>query len=205
MNQGFVVQEKLCRRCRKLKPMSEFYRHRGKLDGRQTYCKACHNQVSVRNKQKLAAQKEKTCRTCGETKLIAHFQRSGTRRRAHCIECMRHKRTTAAAKESNKNRKTCATCGRSKALSSFYFDATTADFRSADCKTCYDERRLAEQRPLAVAQLAERLAPRERVVAPAASGCACCTRKGVIVTNGRLLCMACHWDVMEMPVKGCVR
>lgn len=186
--------------------MSEFYRHRGKLDGRQTYCKGCHNQVSVRNKQKLAAQREKVCRTCGETKLVEHFQRSGTRRRAHCIECMREKRTAAAEKDRGKNRKICATCGQMKAVGHFYFDGTTADFRTADCKRCYDERRLGEQRPLAVAQLAERLAVRETViVAPAASGCACCSRRGVIMTNGRLLCMSCHWDVMEQPLKGCVR
>lgn len=39
------ISEKLCTKCRKVKPNTDFHKHKGRLDGLYPYCKVCRNKI----------------------------------------------------------------------------------------------------------------------------------------------------------------
>lgn len=91
---------KRCYVCGESKPLSEFHRCRARRDGRQTYCKACTNLVSDRQRRKRGVPKRperppapaghKVCSKCGHTKPVGAFRKNRKGylgRGSHCTDC----------------------------------------------------------------------------------------------------------------------
>ena len=52
------VQTKVCSKCGKELPLSEFYKHPSTKDGLMNHCKGCHYTVTRKNLEKRKAKKE---------------------------------------------------------------------------------------------------------------------------------------------------
>lgn len=93
-----------CSRCGEVKPLDEFVAHKGKRDGRSSFCRPCgaarrsewgkanRDKVKSGRRQTRPTPAEKRCRSCHETKLAAAFSRDkseadGLDRK--CKECRR--------------------------------------------------------------------------------------------------------------------
>jgi hypothetical protein len=50
------TKDKRCLKCREVKSTSLFYRHKGRIDGFETYCKSCSVMITMRNRSKRRQQ-----------------------------------------------------------------------------------------------------------------------------------------------------
>lgn len=92
-----VPPSKVCRGCAKFKALSEFNRHKGRRDGRQSRCQTCQQSYEVVRRAALRAfereaPERKRCPKCGETKAAAEFRRDLNQKdtlTSRCSECLR--------------------------------------------------------------------------------------------------------------------
>lgn len=90
------VQSKTCTKCGVEKPLTEFWRHKDRLDGRYSACKACkHDRVEMRA-ERAAAERgatppntKKECPLCGEHKPVEEFPQGVGKHGRHtwCTPC----------------------------------------------------------------------------------------------------------------------
>ncbi|MEY9096888.1 hypothetical protein [Paenibacillus sp. RC84] len=78
----YQVAEKKCSCCKELKQRSEFSKHSYSLDGLQTYCKLCRQELGKKRREKIKEQVlerviiEKRCKKCREIKKANEFTKS---------------------------------------------------------------------------------------------------------------------------------
>src|SRR3990172_8755736 len=56
---------KICARCRTRKLYSDFRRHKSRLDGCQSYCKACQRDERLERRAAIQLRKSGPCQDCG--------------------------------------------------------------------------------------------------------------------------------------------
>jgi hypothetical protein len=87
----FEVQEKECRICREVKPVSAFHRTKTDKTGYYSYCKACRSAKAkpnlFREKAALRQQGLKCCTGCGVVKPLDQFQRQANQSDGHKPKC----------------------------------------------------------------------------------------------------------------------
>jgi hypothetical protein len=111
------VQELRCRRCKEIKPLSEFERSVFQKKGYDVYCHDCRVEID----RKTSALSEKRCRQCEQIKPISAFGKNSSTRDGYykeCLECQEenyHRRRERAAKDRWKGQMgTCTYCGMLK-------------------------------------------------------------------------------------------
>ena len=72
---GTVVVERICPRCGKSKPVTEFGIDRSKASGLSKLCRQCVREAEARRSAHDVSVSEKTCATCGRTKPASEFWR----------------------------------------------------------------------------------------------------------------------------------
>ncbi len=70
------IKEKICRSCRRNKPVDDFYENKFSPDGRYAFCKICFDQFAakLKERERSAAPLNKICEKCGKTRLIEEFE-----------------------------------------------------------------------------------------------------------------------------------
>ncbi len=103
MTQKIEIKTKICLKCKKEKPLSEFYKHETSKDGYRGYCKDCHYKKIKENryinkkinkyrdyKNELLSGKTKICSRCKKEKPLGMFYEDKSKKdgyRSYCIEC----------------------------------------------------------------------------------------------------------------------
>ena len=103
MIQKIKIKTKICRKCKKEKPLSEFYKHETSKDGYRGYCRECHykkmKEYVYKNKKinkyrdyenELLSGKTKICSRCKKEKLLVKFYKDKSKKdgyRSYCKEC----------------------------------------------------------------------------------------------------------------------
>jgi len=69
------LQEKACKKCRKVKQIDDFYENKYSPDGRYAFCKVCFDQFAQKLTDKVHSSDplKKTCKKCGKVRLIDAF------------------------------------------------------------------------------------------------------------------------------------
>ena len=70
-----VITERICPRCGKSKPVSDFGIDRSKASGLSNLCRQCVREAEARRSAHDVTVSEKTCATCGKTKPASEFWR----------------------------------------------------------------------------------------------------------------------------------
>ena len=109
---------KLCAKCKRSLPFSEFYNNKKSLDGKSSYCKECSRISSRKSKEKKELEKYKLKQLQKEQNILHQKQ----------IE-----------KEAL-NKKICFRCKIEKPIDEFHRDAKAKDGRSSICIDCKRKR-----------------------------------------------------------------
>lgn len=69
------ITEKICRKCRQLKPSDAFYENKYSPDGLYAFCKDCFDRFAqkLKEKESASAPLKKTCANCGKIRLVDEF------------------------------------------------------------------------------------------------------------------------------------
>ena len=90
-----IPAEKRCTRCKKIKPLDEFYRNKNNRYGRQSACKSCSKEQAVARRERLVGAEipaEKHCPGCDQTLPADAFHRSSYDKdglEPRCRQCRR--------------------------------------------------------------------------------------------------------------------
>ena len=82
---------KVCSKCGVRKKNAEFSKSKRSADGKQSWCKACHNEYTANWSRRRTA-KTKTCRECKRSLPLSEFHRSSATPDGHrgiCKACQR--------------------------------------------------------------------------------------------------------------------
>lgn len=116
------MNEKKCKNCCSMLPISEFSKHRHRIDGHNSICKNCFKKIrEERTKEKyLNAPLEKKCRKCDEVKPISEFYKHCQTADGFASICKKCSYTHRVKKPENNNKKyeskkkkmiKCSRCG----------------------------------------------------------------------------------------------
>ena len=136
------VKTKVCSRCKRELPLTEFSKDKNKKDKLHSTCKQCERQSLIDKhpeknhiKNSSSDPNIRICKECKTEKSITEFEcyKSGDRikRRLICNECSKEIK--------NKETKVCVVCGIEKSKSSFNKDPKTPDGLDSRCKECVVE------------------------------------------------------------------
>lgn len=152
-------EEKQCCQCLEVKPSEAFSRHKGSLDGLNSYCKDCRNNGETTRRRtmgmmprdyNIAKDGMKRCSKCEATKPIELFGKDKNRSDGlfpHCKQCKRDERMRTADNPhpSEDLVRRCIKCGEVKFLKMFPPSRAFKDGISTRCRTCaYDYNRKAD-------------------------------------------------------------
>lgn len=134
------MPSKLCRICKKVKPLTNFYAH--STVGHFANCKRCVSDVNKKKRaEKLTIKskaKFKICNTCLKKKSISQF----TKGRGKCKNCYntycRNRRLILKANRIKISEKYCPECMRGKPIFEFRRRDLLIDGYSSKCRVCID-------------------------------------------------------------------
>jgi hypothetical protein len=146
---------KTCSKCHITKPVGEFYKNNGNMDGLCYYCKECDAKTRKAHCEKNKARKNvvipesKTCPGCKTVKIGLDFHKSRSNKDGlnyYCKEC--DAKSTKALREKNRARaivvvpefKTCPICKIEKSNSCFHKANGNIDGLQLYCKGCFLDR-----------------------------------------------------------------
>lgn len=130
-----------CKKCGKIKPVSEFSRVRKTQNGYEYYCNECISPEKYKENQlksKLSLLGLRKCKDCGEIKPISEFTANGVR----CSSCHNllyykgYKKPTTIKQRTIPPTKVCPKCGIEKPSSEFYLNHNHLDGLHHHCKSC---------------------------------------------------------------------
>jgi len=155
----------LCTRCRQVKPVEEFQKHKQSKWGVYTICIECHNKSRRKDKsekgkyskkylkkleqQRLAISRLKKCNKCNQVKNLDEFRFRKSQNRYDSI-CKKCKKREESKRKVEKNRKKklkvkklfeaglfkCGRCKEIKPISEFYKDKRREYGIESTCKKC---------------------------------------------------------------------
>lgn len=147
-------KSKACRKCKVVKSLEDFCRHRRRPDGRHFICKQCcndrFNQIRAGEREKrkeerarfyaseIAAGRSLVCTGCGKKKALLEFRRAIEKPRGvdtRCRECLREKIRRRVKLEPGAN-KQCTKCREIKPIGEFVCDWQRKDGRTSRCSDC---------------------------------------------------------------------
>ena len=135
---------KVCRKCGKRKPFSEFTKKRIRGDGYHSNCRECETTGNVRTKADIARDIElqsKVCSGCNKRKPFSEFPLQRRRTDGYynkCRECTNKgtiRNRADVAKDIKLQTKVCRLCGERKPFSEFS-TGITSDGCDTYCKKC---------------------------------------------------------------------
>lgn len=130
--------EKLCPRCKTIKPTSEFRRDLRAKDGLFSYCKPCFNQWRTRDKENTPEGHRK-CSKCHIVKPFNEFYPNKGFKGGvgyECRDCTKERQKRIAVLVPASGERVCNICGQSKPLHEFDKDKRTYDGARSYCKAC---------------------------------------------------------------------
>jgi len=151
----FIVMEVLelrCRRCKEIKPLSEYDRGFFNKKGYDVYCHDCRTELD-----KIAASlTEKRCRQCNRTKNISEFGKNSSTLDGYNKECLDCREQNLIRRRERKYKGiwngemgTCTYCGMSRPT----YDLVSYGSKSRYCRICIN--RLVRQKVLKFEQVRE--------------------------------------------------
>lgn len=162
-------EEKLCNRCHKWKPLSDFQRCNARKDGYNSMCTECYRPYSLANFKKNYIHRTRkphidlvnntrTCTKCGETKSLENFcrlKRGPGGYHSRCRECLKEDRRIYYNKTGVVSGRTkaiphkvvdgveykyCGNCKQWLVLDTFSKSSTIKDGYVSQCKRCVCDR-----------------------------------------------------------------
>lgn len=113
-----MIRSKECFKCKTIKPLTEFYKHKAMADGHLNKCKACtksdvarHREDNIEKVREYDRQRAKTPERAKLNAEFTRFWRSEDSRRASA-----HNAVSRAVKTGELLRRSCEVCGSEKSL-----------------------------------------------------------------------------------------
>ena len=155
-NNTTPIPSKVCRKCKQIKPLTEYTKDKTRSDGLQYICKSCQliRSKYYRDNKQINANKiynendVKTCYTCKQIKPLTEYQKNKTnsdRFRSSCKQCEsilnKHYRDNNRQINANKiynenDVKTCSICKQQKLYTEFTKCITNKSGLNRYCKDC---------------------------------------------------------------------
>ena len=146
------MNTKECSKCREVKDLSDFYKSKKGLLGRDSRCKRCKYESSSKAKShnrrastsiKFDKQRFKFCSKCESVLDLGQFHKGG----CYCRSCESNRKAKPTsdllrkgARLSNETNKWCPTCQSLLDRSQFYKNRTSKDGLRSECKSCHNTR-----------------------------------------------------------------
>lgn len=149
MNAIVPPSEKLCFRCKTVKPASDFARQPRSKDGLHSYCKPCLWQWRSRDKENTPEGSRK-CVKCQEVKPLEEFYRNKSAKEGYgweCKPCCKARMNRMVSLSDVLTSKKCSICHESKSFDDFDKDKRTSDGLHPYCKKCGESYRKIKVRP----------------------------------------------------------
>ena len=137
------MQTKTCKKCKKEKPLTDFYKDKTCRYGVRAICKDCHEVVSIEKLNKLEG--KKFCTKCKQEKdvsLFGQFKRNKDRLSHYCLACTNGGTDEDRGTKKGKHKllkegfKQCHTCKGVKLLSDFSLCNRSKDTHYYECRDC---------------------------------------------------------------------
>ena len=126
------IATKVCSKCGRELPVSEFGRHAKTKDGYQPVCRECRS-AEMKGRPQVAKKEEKAQEQVQEDKHYLPFGR-------------RPKHPTYVDEETGETMKWCNTCKQYKPITDFHLNKSNKDGHTFECKACHNARTVRCQR-----------------------------------------------------------
>lgn len=130
--------EKMCFRCKTVKPASAFSKNNQSKDGLHSYCKPCFWQWRVRDRDNTPEGYRK-CLACCASKPLEEFYPNKSHRNGlgrECKDCCNKRMAQQVSLDEIKTHKECSICQELKPLGDFDKDKRTRDKLHPYCISC---------------------------------------------------------------------
>lgn len=108
------MEEKVCTKCREMKPLSEYHKHKGAPDGLRYVCKACRKQLAAEYYVKDPEARRRVSNKYKKEHPERHRKTEAEYRKRNPLKVKAHNDVTHAIERGDLVRKPCEKCGNER-------------------------------------------------------------------------------------------